>query len=318
MSLFQKQKDWTDYLNSLIRENNPILAGPKQNDDSALTAGRTPVTEETVRDTLDKENRENDRTFEKMESAGSAALDRGKTESERAAAHSGTLYNLLLDFTKKQESRYDRLLAEMESGDYLASDAAKSIVASYAARGREAAGHAAAEAAAANGGNPDTYAAHQANRQRLAFEEAGQAAAKEYYRERLEGLLSALRGTTADIGGLYGGLQDNIDATDKRAQNDLSIGAELLKALASAREKEKESTLDILSGLAEKNEKKEEISPMEIDLAYNALMAETVGDKKKHTPTTALKLLWERYPAMREYIAKKYEDVVGPYHYFEG
>jgi hypothetical protein len=318
MSIFQKQKDWTDYLNSLIRENNPILSGPKKNDDSVLTAGRAPVTEDTVRDELEESQKESDRVFDKMEESADVALNRGNAESERASAHSGALYDLLLGFTKKQESRYDRLLSELESGDYLASDAAKSIVDSYTARGREAAGHAAAEAAAANGGNPDTYAAWQANRQRLAFEEAGQAAAREYYTERLENLLSALRGSSADIGSLYGGLQDNVEASDKRAQNDLSIGAELLKALAAAQAKDKESTLDVLSQLAGKTEAGEAISPMEIDLAYNALMAEEVMGKKKHTPTTALKLLWDRYPAMREYIAKKYEDVVGPYHYFEG
>ena len=318
MSFLQKQKDWTDYLNAIIANGNPFLSDTKQESDNALTAGKAPVTNETVRDALDASNEEAERTFTEMEKTGTAAIERGENASTIAESQSSALYQLLLGFTEKQESRYDRLLAEIERGDYLSSDAAKSIIDSYAARGREAAGHAAAEAAAASGGNPDTYAAAQANRQRLAFEEAGQAAAREYYGEYLDRMLSTLRASSSDISDLYGGLQKNVDATAGRAQDNLSIGAELLKALATAQEKNKESTAEVLSALAKEEEKQSAVSPMEVDLAYNALLTEKINGRPRYTPRAALMVLWKRYPTMQDYIAEKYKDVVGPDYSFGG
>lgn len=318
MSFLQKQKEWTDYLNAIIAHGNPFLSDGAKQPDNALVVDKESVSNETVQDALEEANKEEKRVFDEMESAGTAAISRGESESKSASAKSSALYDLLRGFTAKQESRYDRLIAEIERGDYLASDAAKSIIDSYSARGREAAGHAAAEAAAANGGNPDTYAATQANRQRLAFEEAGQAAAREYYSAYLDRMLSALRASSADIGGLYGGLQDNIEASDKRASDNLSIGAELLSALAAAQEKSKESTLEALSELAKDEEKKTTVSPMEVDLTYNALLTEKVNGKPRYTPTAALMVLWKRFPTMHEYIAEKYADVVGPHYTFDG
>ena len=126
MSFLQKQKDWTDYLNAIIANGNPFLSDTKQESDNALTAGKTPVTNETVRDALDASNEEAERTFTEMEKTGTAAIERGENASTIAESQSSALYQLLLGFTEKQESRYDRLLAEIERGDYLSSDAAKS------------------------------------------------------------------------------------------------------------------------------------------------------------------------------------------------
>lgn len=319
MSFLKKQQEWTDYLNAIIANQNPFLSDTeKKEEDNILTLGPAPATNETVHKELEAAKGEAERVFGEMEETGGASISRGEAESERALAQSSVLYELLRGFTAKQESRYDRLLEKIEKGDYLASDAAKAIVDSYTARGREAAGHAAAEAAAANGGNPDTYAAAQANRQRLAFEEAGQAAAREYYGEHLDRMLATLRASSADLGDLYAGLQDNVDGTASRAKDNLSIGADLLKALSEAQERSKKSTLDTLLTLAEKNEKYNAVSPMEVDSVYQLLLNEKIDGKARYTPKAALAVLWKRFPTMRDYIIKKYNAIYHPDYAFDG
>ena len=190
-----------------------------------------PTESEELRATLDKKNEENNALFEKMEGTAKTEIERGQSIASATNKRAGELYELLLGFSGKQESRYDKLIEEMENGNYLASEAARAIVDSYGERGKRASAHAAADAAAANGGNPDTYAANQANRQTLAFLDAGHEAAQAYYHDQLERLLSAVRAASSDMGDLYGALGDNLSAADKRAESSLSIGAELLEAL---------------------------------------------------------------------------------------
>lgn len=313
MSIFSKQTQWTNYLNSLIKKNNPFASRPFT-DDSLLRVEEdkeekalAQANEEQVR-----AKEESDAVLSRVESEADERLSAGGGEREKASAQSSALYDLLLDFTRKQESRYDDLIEELHSGSYLDSDATKDILASYEEKGRRAAGHALAEAAGANGGNPDTYAAAQGNRQQLAFLDAGHAQAQSYYAEQLERLLSAVRASSSDVGDLFGEVQNNVNATDKRADNDLSIGAELLKALADAKEKEQARAEEALEKAQEKADAASVISPMELDVEYESLVSGKGSGFTKYTPREALTLLWNKYPAMREYIREKYEGILNP------
>lgn len=316
MSIFSKQSAWTDYLNSLIKESNPFTASRVPNDDSLLRADKEKDALAAAEEETKKVEEENEVFFSKMESVADDRLSFGSEQKKETGAKSSALYDLLLDFTRKQESRYDKLIDEIKGGSYLDSDTAKSILASYEEKGKAAAGHALAEAAAANGGNPDTYAAAQGNRQRLAFLDAGHEAARSYYSEQLERLLSAVRASSADTGELFGAMQDNLDGAGERAENDLSIGADLLKLLSDAREKREENARRELSEKEEAAKEAAKISPMEIDAEYKRLLAEKTNGKPKHTPTSALALLWDKYPDMRNYIEEKYKSVLTPEYVF--
>lgn len=317
MSIFSKQSAWTNYLNSLIKESNPFTATRKENDDSLLRAERKNDDVEAAEKEKEEAMAESDAHFEKVEAEADNRLSFGDSEKKETANKSNALYELLLDFTKKQESRYDNLVAELRGGNYLDSDAAKSILASYEEKGKSAAGHALAEAAGANGGNPDTYAAAQGNRQRLAFLDAGHEAARSYYGEQLERLLSAVRASSSDMGDLYGAVQNNIDEAGARADNDLSIGADLLKILSDAKEGREERAQKALSEERERAAEAAAVSPMEIDSEYKMLLAEKQNGLPKYTETEALNILWDKYPAMRNYIKSKYKSVLSPEFVFE-
>lgn len=314
MSIFDKQTQWNDYLNSLTKKNNPILAGPTVATHEALLDPKTEA--DKLREALEEADRKNESVLAEMESAAKEHLSSGKSEGQKASERSGALYSLLLGFKDKQESRYDRLIEELESGNYLDSAEAKAIIDSYNARGDNAARHASAEVAGANGGNPDTYAAAQAKRQQLAFLDAGHEAAQEYYHDRLDRLLEAVRASSADIGEILSATQDNVSATDKRAESSLSIGAELLAALTKAREEGKKNTAEILSSLAKESEEKTAISPMELDREYESLTAKGANGQAAYTPVDALIYLWNKYPAMQDYLAKKYKEVLEPSYSF--
>ena len=55
-----------------------------------------------------------------------------------------------------------------------------------------------------------------------------------------------------------------------------------------------------------------------IGLAIATLLAEREDGRARYTPTTALMVLWDRYPTMRDYIAKKYADYLAPNYTFGG
>lgn len=313
MSIFNKQTQWTDYLNSLTKNRNPITRGPSLDTHEAVIDTRTEA--QKLPDAVKKTDEKTEAILSEMETAAKDSLATGKSESGKGIARSDALYELLLGFRQQQQSRYDRLIAELESGSYLENAEAKAIIDAYNARGQGAARHASAEAAGASGGNPDSYAAAQAKRQQLAFLDAGHEAAQEYYHDRLDRLLAAVRASSADIGDILAAAQDNVEATDRRAESSLSIGAELLEALNTAREASKKNTAAILSNLEKEEAKGDAISPMELDREYVALLSGKV-DGTHHTPTDALILLWKKYPAMQDYLAKKYKEVLEPSYSF--
>lgn len=314
MSIFDKNKQWGDYLLWQLERNHPLESLRRPHDDSLLRVEeeKAPTESEELRAALDKKNEENEALFGKMEETADTEISRGQSIADKTNSRANALYELLLGFTGKQESRYDRLIEEMESGDYLANEAARAIVNSYTEKGKRASAHAAADAAAANGGNPDTYAASQANRQTLAFLDAGHEAAQSYYHDQLERLLSAVRAASSDMGDLYGALGDNLSAADKRAESSLSIGAELLEALTKAKESSAKSTADMLADIAKKEAEENAISQMELDKEYKALLVEKHLGKPKYTAEEALTVLWKKYPSMRDYILEKYKDIIDP------
>jgi uncharacterized repeat protein (TIGR01451 family) len=52
------------------------------------------------------------------------------------------------------------------------------------------------------------------------------------------------------------------------------------------------------------------------DLVSTDELAEKTNGKPKHTPTSALALLWDKYPDMRNYIEEKYKSVLTPEYVF--
>lgn len=318
MSIFDKNQQWADYLLSQLEKNDPITQRSYVDDSLLRPTVKEKSESEVLGELLDEKKEVESATFEKMASTADSEIARGESIATATDTRANALYELLLGFTGKQEDRYDRLIAEMEEGDYMANETARAILASYEEKGKRASAHSAADGAAANGGNPNTYAAAQANRQSLSFLDAGHEAAQEYYHNQLDRLLSAVRAASADMGDLYGELDSQLSTADKRAESALSIGAELLEALAKAQDTSAKTNASLLSDISEKKTEEGAISPMEFDKEYKALLTEKVLGRPKYTAVEALTVLWNKYPAMREYILEEYEDIVNPPFVFEG
>ncbi len=292
----------------------------KEDAPSSAEDTEKPITStEELRDALGESLSENSyrETEESMQSTANDRLAAGEAANAEADARDDSLYKLLLAYTKKQDGRYDELLREIAEGDYRQNTGAKEILAEYAAQGNSAAAHSLADGAAANGGNPDSYAAAQAARSRLALTEAGNAAARNYYGEQLDRLLKVISASGADMDDLYGRIQDNVDGKRGAAEDALSLGADLLSELASLQNDRRTDDLKELSSLLARAEeaKGEEISPMELDQEYAAL-TDTAKGAEALSPVDALIRLWKKYPGMQDYLREKYKEVLDPPYQF--
>ncbi len=251
-------------------------------------------------------------TENSMKDLAASEKNAGTAAESEAARRSAELYSLLLSFGSKQNGRYDDLIAQIAEGDYRKNAGATAILEEYRAAADRSAAHAFADEAAENGGNPDSYAAAQAARGRLAVTKAGEEAARAYYGEQLDRLLSAISASGADMSRIYGTLQDNANERSDAADDALSLAAGLYEKLGTLQNDRRESDLKLYSSLLERGEetgvKNPDISPMEIDREYESLIG---GDTNDDTAKiTALITLWQKYPTMREYLCEKYEKVL--------
>lgn len=272
------------------------------------------------------------------ESAGEAALrDAGEERFEKAdslrenaTAKGNALYEALLSYATKQDGRYDKLIDQISEKGYRQFAGVSDILSDYAAAGERAAGEAAANGAADNGGNPDSYAAAQAARQRLDFTEAGNEAALGYYNDQLDRWLSALTAAGSDAASLYGLAEKTVESAHTAATEEGKRGESLFSSLADLAGEREEAEADRFSSLLSHYAKLKEQessasaagtsgpSPMELDKEFEALVA---GKGVTGTPlskTDALIALWQKYPAKREYLLEKYEDVLNQSYQFEG
>ncbi len=289
-------------------------------------------------------------------SIGGAAADRfGVADAlrESAVQKSDELYEALAAFAGKQDGRYDALISQISEKGYKDFAGVGDLLAYYAAQGDRAAGNAAANAAADNGGNPDSYAAAQAARKRLDFADAGTEAALGYYNAQLDKWLAAIRAAGADAGDIYGLMQDNVDGTHAAATDEGKLGEALFASLADMENTRAEAEADAFSALLSHYAKLQAsggtgngtanggaagtgsaaggagsatngaggeavaISPMEIDQEYELLLNPKNGVYPKYSATEALILLWKKYPQMHEYLLQKYDKVLNPDYEFK-
>ncbi len=280
---------------------------------------KAPATLNDIRDALSTALEEN--AYRETENAMKETADKQKTAGERAtdeaARRSEELYNLLLSYENQQNGRYGELIREITRGDYRKNAGAQAILEEYRASAAREGEHAFADGAAANGGNPDSYAAAQAARGRLAVTKAGEEAARAYYGEQLDRLLAAITASGTDMNRLYETIQGNVNERSDAAKDSLSIAADLLRDLNEEQNDRRESDTEILSSLLERAEDKAEIgmvSPMQVDREYKDLIA---GTKGKEAKINALIKLWQKYPSMQEYIVEKYSELLEPIYQFK-
>lgn len=245
-------------------------------------------------------------------------ISRGNERSDTAAGKSDELYTALRDFIGKQDGRYDDLIAAI-IGDGEGKNAA-SIRESYAEAGDRAVGHTLAENAAENGGNPDTYAAAQGDRRKLAYLNEGEAAVRADYEAQLDRLLEAIQASSGDLGDLFGLVQDNVSGDNEAAKNHLSIGESLFSSLMDADNDAAKNASDTLAKLFDKltdGRYLGDISPMQVDREFIEMTKGGGGQAPAYSERDALIALWEKYPTMHAYILEKYEDLIKPDYRFE-
>lgn len=257
-------------------------------------------------------DRERDRTVSSMRSLASSWSDRAEDRADSAAAKSDEIYSLLASLGTKQSNSYKELTDFVKSGDYLSSPAAQSILSSYLRAAGVASDNETASSAGDNSGNPDSYGAANAHRQRLAYTNAANAAALEHYGQQAEMLAELIAASGDSLAGIYSQMQDNADSDSSFALGSLdSVRATLSDLLANETD-ERELEYDAIAKLYDKyvGEKSEvsapisSMSPMGIDKEYDRLKRGGLSG------ADALIELWNAYPEMRDYIADKYEDIL--------
>lgn len=264
---------------------------------------------------------------EALSREGDAALRRGEESRRAANGQNAALGQRESDYFDQQDGRYEALLREVIGGNYRNNPAARALLDAYAAEGEKNARHALASAAADNGGNPDSYAAAQAARQRGDASLAGTQAALDAYGKQLDRWLAVLRAAGGDAGDLFGAMQKNADSAAASAKDDLSLGASLLGGAAEAESDARKTNASLYSSLLSQYEKRRKEhnealekeaaqnapSPMQIDREYDAMTTGTPGTPAAYSAVDALIALWEKYPAMRTYLEKKYAALSAAY-----
>lgn len=261
---------------------------------------------------LDRERKE---TVSSIKSLASTWSDKASNRADSAAKKSDEIYSLLSSLGISQKKSYDELSDFIKSGDYLSTPAAQSILSSYLRAAGVASDNETASSAGDNSGNPDSYGAANAHRQRLAYTDAANDAALDFY-ERQADRLAELIATSGDgLAGIYSQMQDNADSDSDFALESLSSVRGALSDLLASETDEQKLEYDAIAKLYDKyvgEEKEEEepaeptssMSPMGIDKEYDRLKRKGVSG------TDALITLWNAYPEMRDYIADKYEDIL--------
>ena len=178
--------------------------------------------------------------------------------------------NAIYDSIDKFNTRYDDLYKEIKEFDPLASDWAKSLMSYYGIESGAAADSARASGAADNAGNVDSYAAANAERQRLSKLNAGISAISGMSNERFANMLATLEGLGANVNGLFGlEGQYNLPTMQGNA-NTAASGA----ISTNASDAELESLMSQIlagSGTGETSEESTSI-PMDVDSVKNMLL----------------------------------------------
>lgn len=262
-------------------------------------------------------------TREQLAAQAEALLGAGQEERQSTNAKSDALYDALVNFTTKQDGRYDSLLEMILANDYKsAGSVGQNIFYDYLTEGKRAAANAAAAAAGENGGNGDSYSAALAARAMQEAAGEGDGAAREYYGEQLDRILKVLGAASGDMTDLFNATQNNVDTAQDAASDDLSLGGNLLQSLADAQAAGQKIELSVFSELLDKATKAEAAtgtatSPMQIDREYKQMTSLAEGGGRM-LPADALIALWDKYPDMQSYILQKYQEILNPSYNFGG
>jgi hypothetical protein len=155
----------------------------------------------------------------------STGVVNGKTGADALADYLAAL-KIDSDFSKNLntsreniESKYNTLFEDLRTGDYTKEPYYQTILDSYGIKGDAAANDASASGAAANGGNLDSYAAANAQRQQLAFKNAAQSAALNAYNSEVASLLKTLGDLGVNVNDLYKTWASELDSQRSGAVN---------------------------------------------------------------------------------------------------
>ena len=115
-------------------------------------------------------------------------------------AQSQDVLNQISQYATDQSGRYDDLYKYQKDTNPFDTDTARAIMNYYNMLGGNAAGDAVASGGGDNAGNIDSYAAANANRQQLAFTNAGTSAVNQNYNDKINNMLNTLRSLGIDVG----------------------------------------------------------------------------------------------------------------------
>lgn len=118
------------------------------------------------------------------------------TDTSSITGKINDLYGIQRSDRETMAKKYDTLEDYNYNHNHYESDIGKSIMANYQYKGKVASDNAVAEGGASNGGNIDSYASANANRQQLAFTNAGNQAILEDFNSRINNA----RGILSDLG----------------------------------------------------------------------------------------------------------------------
>lgn len=121
--------------------------------------------------------------------------------------------------------KYDTFEDYIYNYDHSKSDIGKSILDNYKFQGETASNNATASGGASNGGNIDSYAAANANRQQLAYTNAGMNAVLNDFNARMNGIRGALSDLGINLQNQYKSMQDTIGLkqTDEQRKFDNDV-----------------------------------------------------------------------------------------------
>lgn len=140
-----------------------------------------------------------------------------KTNNEQAMKQSQTLSNNVYSKVNDLTALYKDLYNDQKTYNPLEADWAKQLLSYYGIESGEAADNARASGAADNGGNIDSYAAANAERQRLSKLNAGVNSISGMSQNRFNNMLSTLQSIGVDTTNLFGVEQKNTQAALENA-----------------------------------------------------------------------------------------------------
>lgn len=116
---------------------------------------------------------------------------------------SNNILGQMTQYGTDQSARYDDLYDYIKNTDYYSTPEGKSILQNYQLQGNTAANDSTANSASSNSGNIDSYSAANANRQQLAYTNAGNQAVLNQKNSNVGNMLSTLESLGVDMGDLY-------------------------------------------------------------------------------------------------------------------